>query len=715
MKKCLLWLITAFSCLQAFGQQNEKPGINSTVAQQSIRVDGHLDEQDWLNADSIASLRMIEPVQDGEPTFQTTIKVLTSQKNIYVGIMCYDNDPSEIVAFSKARDSELEDEDYLKIIFDTYKDGRNGYIFAINPFAARYDALVSHNGEFENQNWDGYWDAKTSVNKNSWSAEIRIPVSTLTYNKKLDSWGFNVERRIQRLLEVNRWSGISMDYKIGQTFHAGHLTKIPEFNSGIGLTPRASLTGKVTQDGTDPVKYDIKPSLDITQRITTDITAQLTVNTDFAETEVDSRQTNLTRFPLLYPEKRQFFLEGADIFDFGISLGRSLMPFYSRRIGLYNGEEVPLTWGGKVNGKVKNTYFGGLITQTGKVDNLVPSTKMGVVRVKQNILKESSIGMIATVGDPGARNSAWTTGADFTYQTSSFGSNKNFLVGVWAMYNNREGLEGDKSAIGFKIDYPNDLWDWFVQYRRIGDAFEPSMGFVARNNINFYSTKVAFMPRPDSKLIRQHQFRFSPSLVTDLNNQWESYDVSLTPFSASFESGDSFSFNLAPTGEFLKDSFHIAEDVTIDPGPYHFVRYELEAKTASKRAVNGMAAYSFGGFYGGNLNQINLALNWRLMSFLILEFSYENNIAHIPAGNFNKELMAIRTAFNINSNLNISLFTQYDNESESLGSYSRLRWTFAPLGDLFVVYKHNIQPKITDRWQQDQNQIIVKLTYGLAL
>lgn len=715
MKKCLLWLITAFSCLQVFGQQNEKPGIKSTVAQQSIRVDGHLDEQDWLNADSITSLRMIEPIQDGEPTFQTTIKVLTSQKNIYVGIMCYDNDPSEIVAFSKARDSELEDEDYLKIIFDTYNDGRNGYIFAINPFAARYDALVSHNGEFENPNWDGYWDAKTSINKNSWSAEIRIPVSTLTYNKKLDSWGFNVERRIQRLLEVNRWSGISMDYKIGQTFHAGHLTKIPEFNSGIGLTPRASLTGKVTQDGTDPVKYDIKPSLDITQRITTDITAQLTVNTDFAETEVDSRQTNLTRFPLLYPEKRQFFLEGADVFDFGISLGRSLMPFYSRRIGLYNGEEAPVTWGGKVNGKVKNTYFGGLITQTGKVDNLVPSTKMGVVRVKQNILKESSIGMITTVGDPGARNNAWTTGADFTYQTSSFGSNKNFLVGVWAMYNNRGGLVGDKSAVGFKIDYPNDLWDWFLQYRRIGDAFEPSMGFVARNNINSYTAKVAYMPRPDNKLIRQHQFRFSPSFVTDLNHQWESYDVSFTPINANFESGDSFSFSFSPTGEFLKDSFHIAEDVTIDPGPYHWARFDFEATTASKRAVNGIAAYRFGGFYGGNLDQIELGLNWRLMSFLILEFSYENNIARIPAGNFRKELLAVRTAFNINSNLNLSLFTQYDNESESIGSYSRLRWTFAPLGDLFVVYKHNIQPKITDRWQQDQNQIIVKLTYGLAL
>jgi hypothetical protein len=475
------------------------------------------------------------------------------------------------------------------------------------------------------------------------------------------------------------------------------------------------MVGKATQNGEEPVNYEWKPSLDVTQKITTDITAQLTVNTDFAETEVDSRQTNLTRFPVLYPEKRQFFLEGADIFDFGISLGRSLMPFYSRRIGLYEGNEVPITWGGKVNGKVKNTHFGGLITQTGAVDSLVGSTKMGVVRVKQNILKESSVGIIATYGDPGARNQAWTTGVDFTYQTSTFGSNKNFLVGAWGMVNNREGLEGDKTAVGFKIDYPNDLWDWFVQYRRIGDAFDPSMGFVNRKGINSYATKVDFKPRPDSRLIRQYRFQVMSSLDTDLNNQWESYQVQITPFNASFESGDQFELSASPQGEYLKNPFEISESVVIKPGAYHYTRYQVEASSASKRAINGKASYQFGGFYGGRLDQVALLLNWRLMSILVLEFAYENNIASIPAGDFNKELISARTALNISSDLNISLFVQYDNESNSVGSYSRLRWTFAPLGDLFIVYKHNIQPELTDRWRQDQNQLIVKLTYGIAL
>jgi hypothetical protein len=703
-----------FGC-SVSGQKTDKPLITCVAADQPVNVDGWLHEEVWSKADSITSLTMVEPVENGKPTFPTVVKILVTSKNIYLGFTCFDDQPEEAVAFSKARDSELKDEDYLKVIFDTYKNGRNGYIFAINPFGARYDALVSFNGESENSNWDGAWEAQTQVNENFWSAEIRIPVSTFTYNKNLDSWGFNVERRIQRFLEVDRWSGASLDYTIGQTLHAGVISELPSFSRGIGLTPRASMLAKVTQDAENPVAYQWKPSLDLTQRITTDITAQLTVNTDFAETEVDSRQTNLTRFPVLYPEKRQFFLEGADIYDFGLSLGNSLMPFYSRRIGLYEGEEVPLLWGGKLNGKVKNTQFGGLITQTREVDSLVPGTKMGVVRVKQNLFKESSFGMIATFGDPGGASQSWTSGVDFTYQTSTFGSGKNFLVGAWGMVSDREDLEGDKTAVGIKIDYPNDLWDWFVQFRRIGDAFDPSMGFVARKSFYNYSGKVDFMPRPENGLVRQYRFRISPSLYTDLHHQWESYDLSITPLDVSLESGDGFEFNLQPQGEYLREPFEISDGVVIEPGGYHWQRYDMEFSTASKRALNGKASYSFGGFYGGKLDQVEMQLNWRVISFLILEFMYENNIGKIPAGDFKKELFSARAAVNISPDLNISLFVQYDNESNSVGSYSRLRWTFAPLGDLYIVYKHNIQPELSDRWQQDQNQLMVKLTYGIAL
>lgn len=709
-------MLLHFISLAAFSQDEKKPRISCILTERPLRLDGWMDEAEWEKADSLILTSTVEPVEKGLATYPTVVKILVDRKNIYIGLICYDSQPDQIVAFSKARDAELENEDHVKLILDTHRDGRNGYIFAINPFGARYDALVSHNGESENPNWDGAWDAKTQITGSYWSAEIRIPVSTLTFRKGLDSWGFNVERRIQRYLEVIRWTGISMDYTIGHTRHAGLLTDLPVFNLGIGLTPIASALARATNLRNNETSYDWQPSLDLTQRITSQITAQLTVNTDFAETEVDSRQTNLTRFPILYPEKRQFFLEGSDIYDFGLSLEGSCMPFFSRRIGLFQGEEVPILWGGKVNGKVKNTNFGGLVNQTNAMDTLVPRTSMGVVRVKQHILKESSFGLIATMGDPAGRRQAWTTGIDFTYQNSTFRGGKNFLVGVWALANNREDLQGEKMAYGIKIDFPNDRWDWFLMYRHIGDAFDPSLGFVPRQDINYYSGKVDFMPRPEKGMVRQHRFQIMPTLYTDLRHQWESYSVSIVPFNPRLESGDQFEAGIQPEGEYLKVPFEISDGVTIEPGAYHWLRYQLSLESASKRAINGMAGWRFGGFYGGSLNQLEFQLNLRLMSFLIFEFMYENNIARIPAGDFSKELLAFRTVFNITSDLNISSYIQYDNESGSVGSYSRLRWTFAPLGNLYVVFKHNIHQAFPEReWQYDASQLTVKLSYGLAM
>ena len=549
--------------LPVHAQDQEKPAIACVKTAEPIRLDGLLNEGDWSRAGTISTLTMVEPQQGGTASFSTLVRILADQKNIYIAVICYDEDPDAIVSFSKARDSELDDEDHIKIVLDTYGDGRNGYIFAINPFAARYDALVANNGESENPNWDGAWDARTRSDGESWTAEIRIPVSTLSFRRGLDAWGFNIERKVQRLLEVNRWTAISRDYKIGQSIHAGILSDIPRFNLGIGMTPRASVLARATNEAGEGTVYDWQPSLDITQRITSDISAQLTLNTDFAETEVDSRQTNLTRFPLLYPEKRQFFLEGADIYEFGLGLGGSFMPYYSRKIGLYEGNEVPVIAGGKVNGKINKTHFGGLVTHTARVDTLVPQSSMGVVRLKQNIFRESSFGMIATMGDPAGLNRSWTTGMDFTYQSSTFRGNKNFLVGIWGLLNNREGLAGDKTAVGLKIDYPNDLWDWFLIYRRIGDGFDPSLGFVPRNNISFYQGKLSYMPRPDNRIIRQHRYQVMYAIYTDLDMQWESYEISLSPFNALFESGDRLEFNLQPAGEYLKQAFEISEGVII--------------------------------------------------------------------------------------------------------------------------------------------------------
>jgi hypothetical protein len=710
-------LILLFPPYRAQSQNAYKPEYKTVLASRKIKLDGTLNEDIWNKAGSLQEFRMIEPLENSKPQNQTVVKVVADSKNIYLGFICYDSQAENIVAFSKARDSDLDDEDYIKFVFDPYGDGRSAYIFAINPYGARYDALSSNRGEGEDPSWDAIWEAKTQFLPDGWTAEVRIPVNSLTFRKGLNTWGFNVERRIHRLLEVDRWAALNRDYKLAQTIHAGKLSNLPEFNLGIGLVAKASTMLDFSRSTEREGKVRWDNSLDLTQRITPDITAQLTINTDFAETEVDTRRTNLTRFPLMFPEKRQFFLEGSDIYDFGLGMGNDMLAFHSRKIGLVNGQTVPLNLGGKLNGKIGNTQFGGLAVRTGKAGDIVPpGINMGVIRVKQNVLKESNIGMIGMIGDPIGRVGSWTAGIDMTYQNSEFLGDKNFLAGAWGLMNDWNGLEGDKTGIGFKIDYPNDLLDIALTYYRLGESFNPSLGFVPRNGISYYRLSANYFPRPEKWNIRKFIFESSFNLITDLKNQWESYRLFTAPIHFSMESGDRFEFNINPTGENLTENFEISEGVIIPKGAYHWNRYRLEFEAASKRKINGQATWWFGGFYGGQLHQIELELNWRPTSFLIFEGSFERNIGKLPYGDFIQDLFGARLLLSFNSNLNLSSFIQYDTESKSIGTNNRLRWTFAPRGDLFIVYNHNIAKPIEERyWNYDSNQLIVKLVYGIGI
>ncbi len=692
--------------------QNISKTIIIQTHKNPINLDGLLTEPFWQEADSINNLTMVEPEENTSPTYKTTVKITTDSENLIIGIICED-EPQKIIAYSKARDERLDNEDNIKFVLDTYKDERNGYIFSVNPLGARYDAIVAYRGEYENSNWDGVWDAKTKITANGWSAEIVIPVKTLSFKSGLREWGFNIERRIQRLLEKDRWTALRRDYRVISLSKAGTIKGLPEFDLGLGLLMKISPTIGFHKSFGTKAKFDKDLSGDITKRITPDIAATLTINTDFAETEVDARRTNLTRFPLFFPEKRTFFLEGADIYDFGLGLGFDVIPFFSRRIGLHEGVQVPLTLGTKFNGKVGNTNFGGLYVHTSKVDSLVPSTNMGVVRIKQNIFEQSNFGIIATAGDPTGLNKSWLLGADFTYQISNLFDDKNFLFGVWGLYSNRPDLSGDKKSYGIKIDYPNDLFDIAFTYKYIGEAFQPSLGFVPRTGVKNYRLGFDYMPRPNWSFIRQFFFESSLRLVTDLNNQWESYSIFTAPFHFLMESGDRFEFNIRPVGERLTEPFEIEDGVVLPVDEYNYMRYRLEFESASKRPVSGQATWWFGTFYTGTLDQIELEMSLRFTSNIILGLNYEKNIVDLKEGAFHQELFGGRLQLNFSPDLQLSSFIQYDNESNSFGTNTRMRWTITPLTDLYVVYNHNINKISQDRWQYESNQFIVKLSYGL--
>ena len=692
----------------------------------TLRLDGRLDEPAWTTADSIADLTQTEPVEGGTPSGRTVVRVLGDGAGIVIGIRADDPEAERITAFARARDADLSSEDHVRIVLDTYLDGRSGYVFAVNPNAARYDALVVNQGDGENANWDAVWEAASAITPNGWSVEIRIPAKSLLFRRGLTSWGFNIQRRVQRRQESDRWATPDRDVKLGMTSRAGLLTDVPPFDLGVGLTVRPAVTGGAGIPAPGARWESSRDaSLDATQRIGANSLASLTINTDFAETEVDTRRTNLTRFPLVFPEKRTFFLHGSDIFDFGLGTSDDVRPFFSRRIGLLEGTQIPLDVGLKVNGREAGTSFGALVVRTGNpsgaLDTLTTANTVGVVRLRQNVLGESSIGAIATFGDPLGRGNAWLAGSDLTYQTSRFRGDNNFLVGVWGLGMDRDDLAGRKRAWGGKVDYPNDLWDISVVYKWLGDGFDPSLGFVPRPNVQIVNVNVVFQPRPKRPIlglhVRQMFNEWENTLVADLDGRWESYRIFMAPINWRLESGDRFELNVVPVGERLTVPFEIADGVVIPEGTYHWNRYRLEAGLAAKRRVSGQATWWFGDFYTGRLDEYQLTASWKPSALFIAELNATRNVGRLAEGSFTQQVVGTRLRVNVSPDLQFNSYLQYDNESDSFGTNTRVRWTFRPAGDLFVVYNHNLRtldPLTRDRQLRfTSNQLLVKLQYAL--
>jgi hypothetical protein len=355
-----------------------------------------------------------------------------------------------------------------------------------------------------------------------------------------------------------------------------------------------------------------------------------------------------------------------------------------------------------------------LAVHTRRADTLNTDATMGVVRIKQNVLSESSVGMIATVGDPLHLPGSWMGGVDFTFQTSEFRGDKNLLLGAWGLQAHSE--DGSDEAFGGMFDYPNDLWDVAVAYKYIGEDFSPSLSFVPRTGVQIFQMESAFMPRPGWPLVRQMFFEFNPSIVSDLAGHWESYLVEMKPLDWQLESGDRFEFSIEPEGDRPTEDFELFSSntttVIVPADVYRWTSYNVQLALASKRRFNGEATFHTGSFYGGTLNSLEMTVRMKPSAFLTAELGMERHSAQLPGGAFIQRLYSGRVQVNVSADLQVASFVQYDNESRSLGTNTRMRWTFNPLGELFVVFNHNMLRNINDRFAFDSNQLLVKAQYA---
>ncbi len=696
------------------------PTLHTGSTDQEINLDGVLDEPAWQQAGVIANLTQQDPHPGGPTPFTTEVRVLVDATAIYIGFVCHDPDPSRIAIHTMQRDGNMRGDDQVAVVLDPIADGRRGYIFRINVAAARSDGLIS-GAERMSTDWDGIWNAKTQRTSYGWSAEIRIPAQTLRFRWGQDHWGFNVERYVARKQTTMRWSGITLDANFIDLRRAGRLVGVGTLRQGLGisLAPFGLIRSeKDFESGEQTVKGEAGG--DLTWNFTGDLTGYLTINPDFAETEIDTRQVNLTRFPLFFPEKRPFFLEGSDIFEFGPGLHRDFIPFFSRRMGLYEGERVPLLGGAKLLGRTGRWRVAALGVAADQTE-VTNRTNLFSGRVTYDVDEHLTLGVIATDGDPEGERDNSLGGIDVEWRTSTFGhsKDKNFSVGGWAALSRGDVPEGRRSGWGFNIDYPNDLWDLWAIVKDFGAGLDPALGFLPRPGTRWYQGGVMYMPRPKGGFwgwVRQFFFEFFPLYIEDGDGRAESWQIFTAPFNAQTQSGEHIEANIVPKFERLDEPFEIADGVVVPPGDYTFTRFRVEAQSSRYRPWRVGATVWFGDFFTGSLTQTEAFITYTTPSgHLQLELSAENDVGHLPEGDFTLNLGQLNAVYAFTPNLVLSSFIQYDSESGDLGANTRFRWTIKPGNDFFVVWfhswRHPIDSDKSFTLRPINDQLVVKLRW----
>jgi hypothetical protein len=666
-----------------------------------IRIDGRLDDPGWSAAGVIADLVQQSPVPGGPTPYQTEVRLLTDGATLFVGVRARDPDPALIAIHTMQKDAELEGDDTVTLVFDTFGDHRTGYYFRINAAGARYDGLIVDH-ETVSPDWDGIWEAAVAVDQDGWTLEVAIPGPTLRFAPGTAAWGFNVERSVARDRTTLRWTGTTLDARIPDMRRAGSLLLAGALRQGVGL----SITpyGLVRHD-TDFVLDDSDTTgdagVDVAYSLTEQLSGVLTVNTDFAETEVDTRQINLTRFPLFYPEKRYFFVEGANQFDFGIGLNQDFIPFFSRRIGLFDEERVPIDVGVKVIGRQGRWGIGVLDVRAGDAPQ-APATNLFAGRVTYDVDEHLRLGAIGTRGDPDGVSENWLGGVDAVWRTSTLFGDKNFAVGGWwsrtggdppALDATGEAPGGKPDGWGFKVDYPNDLWDNVLVVKVFGDSLDPALGFLPRPGVRFYRAGTSYRPRPsggfwDGK-VRQFFFEVFPTYITDHSGEVESWEVFTAPFNIESPAGARFEANWIPTFERLAAPFEVSPGVVIPEGAYHFTRYRSEGTTRPDRPLQWGLSAEGGSFYDGRLTILEGLVRYAERSgHLQMEVDGLHIQGDLPAGDFISRLWQLKTAYSFSPDLVLSLYGQYDSLSRNIGVNARMRWTIHPGADLYAVWTH---------------------------
>jgi hypothetical protein len=707
----LVWA-TGTAAAQNNGSQSTH-GRKTVFAQKieaALTVDGNLNEAEWERATVSLGFTQRDP-QEGQPsTEKTEFRILYSSTTLYIGVLSYDSNPPGIRATERQRDSSLENDDIISIALDTFHDHRNSYLFRTNPLGTQYDALVTDEGRTVNSNWDERWEVAARVHDGGWNAEFAIPFKSVRTSEENGSlWGLDVERVIRRKNEFSSWNNYSRGFRLENASQAGHLTGIEEIETGLRVRVKPYVLGgfshttnrqesPLCQDSTEVDAFcnASNVGLEVMKwRITPSLTADFTANTDFAQTDVDDQQVNLDRFPLFFPEKREFFQEGAGTFVF--ETDRSAVLFHSRRIGLSPRRlPVPIVAGARVTGKLHGFTLGLMNVQTEALPSeRVPASNYGIYRVRREILSRSSVGAIFMNREMGGT-------ADYN---RVYGVDSNFVflryLNVKALVSRSDApsVEGKWVSSG-SAGWESDFLTLDAGWVSVDENFRDDMGFIPRDDMVLLMPRLAFRPRPRSGPVRQFLIQSHSDYTMNRRFEQESR-LDHFDFELRFHSGDVLAYAHHIRLERLKEPFEIRTGLLIPPGTYSWGYPGINFRSSSARRVSIDVRWrKHSGFFDGSLDILGFTPSVRLTESFSMNVSYDLNHAKFAAGkytdanggfpaaatSFTDHVVNARANYNFSNSWLTSTTIQYNNTDNFLGFNFRLNYIFRPGDDFFLIY-----------------------------
>ena len=648
------------------------------------KLDGLLDDDCWTKAVLARDFRQRRPEEGAPATEKTEVKICRDEKVLYLGVRCFDSKPDMMRAGVMQRDAPVKGDDYFFILLDPFQRSREGYYFRTNPNGAKGEALINSDMRKPNMDWDTIWEVRSHRDELGWTAEFAIPFRSIPFDSSSDEWRIDFGRWFSRNQERSRWVGFTRNRQWFSLEEAGRIKGLHGVESGKGFDFKPYVSSKWTSENSFD-DYEFDAGFDLFYRMTPSLTSTFTYNTDFAETEVDQQKVNLTRFPLFFPEKRDFFLEGAEHFSFG-GIEKSPLAFHSRTIGLSaEGKKIDLVGGAKITGRHGPLGIG-MLGMSLDDDEAVESDEVFVGRFTFDLMEESKVGAIFTHGDPQSNLDNHLVGVDVNLRASEWIREQSVSLHSFYMTTN-DGEKGTDDVVGSWFSFPNYPFRMGGHWVRTGEDFEPALGFVRRrggqsSSINF---SYAFL-QPESNWLDDLSFGAEYTRYDLLNGNIDSEDIELNLIQARTLAGDFFSFQLEFEREVLTETFEIVDGVSLSPGDYRGTEFELEYRSSTNRPVFGDLELGYGDYYDGKATKVGSQLSWRPSKHAQFDLGGGLTSAELASDDFDAWTGYLGLRITPTTQLSFNSIAQYDNLSKRIGVNNRLRYILKSGSDLFLVF-----------------------------